>query len=122
MKKLITLLLLIAAIGINAQTTVKIKSKSALGDSILINRGALEVTPLPTGSGSDTIRSIDYKLSPTRDTLQTMIVQITSYNKNAMVIQTDYLPVQQSLFTKWKVLINALDAYIQAQRKRLIKL
>jgi hypothetical protein len=122
MKNLIIILLLVVTTGINAQTTVKIKSKSALGDSILINRGALEVTPLPTGSGSDTIRSIDYKLSPTRDTLQTMIVQITSYNKNAMVIQTDYLPVQQSLFTKWKVLINALDAYIQAQRKRLIKL
>ena len=121
MKKLLTILILFAAIRSNAQI-IKIKSKSILADSIWINRGAIEVAPLPTGNGSDTIRSIDYKIYPSRDTLQTMTIQVSSYNKNAGLIMTDYVQASESLYGRWKPIITAIDTYIQAQRKRISKL
>lgn len=122
MKKIFTLLLLIAAIGANAQILIKIKSKSALADSIWINRGAAETPPIPNGSSTDTVRSWDYKLCPNRDTLQIMNVIVNYYNKSGSLMMTDYLQIPQSLFNRWKVLLNALDAYIVAQRKRINKL
>ncbi len=122
MKNTIIFLLLIAAIGAKAQTAIKIKSKSPLADSIWINRGAIEVSPLATGNGADTIRSIDYCFSPARDTLGNFIIYVASYNKVAGLVLTDRLFVSQALYSKWKVLINALDAYIIAQRKRINKL
>lgn len=116
----IIILLLIAAIGSHAQT-IKIKSKSVLADSIWVVRSAIEIAPTPTGSGSDTIRSIIYQISPGRDTLGSMSIQIYSYNKSAGLIATDYITASQTLYSRWKSLITAIDTYILAQRKRLVK-
>lgn len=111
MKKVIIFLLLIAAIGASAQTAAtKIKSKSALADSIWLNRGAIEVSPIQTGNGSDTIRSIDYKFHSNRDTLSSMTIEINSYNKNGGLLATDFITVPQTLYSRWKALITPLDA------------
>lgn len=115
MKKYLTFLLLLVAIGSNAQT-VKIKSKSALADSIYINRGALEVIPFLTSSDSTMVRSIDYCFRPNRDTLQAFQIEVRMYDKNAGYIASTFSSAPANLFLKWLGLITKIDNYVLKKR------
>jgi hypothetical protein len=118
MKKYLTLVLLIVAIGAHAQT-VKIKSRSALADSIYINRGAVEVVPFVTGADSTMIRSMDYTFNPRRDTLQNFNVEVRLYDNNAKYVQSSFFSVPGNLFLKWQAIITKIDNYVT--KKRLVK-
>jgi hypothetical protein len=117
MKKYLTFLLLIATISVQAQT-VQITSK-ALGDLIWINRNALEIVPFATGADSTIIRSIDYRFTAQRDTLQQFNIEVRMYDKNASYIASYNMVAPGSIFLKWAGIVNKLDNY--TLKKRLIK-
>lgn len=121
MKTYLTFLLLIAAIGSNAQILVKIKSKSALADSIYINRGASELVLFVVNATGDTARSMDYSFSATSDTLLTTKVEVKLYDKRAGCINTASIIMPDGQFNKWTVLNNRLLLYIQSALKRVSK-
>ncbi len=115
MKKYLTFLLLIVAIGVQAQT-IKIKSKSVLADSIWINRGAIEVMPFLTGSDSTMIRSVDYSFSSKRDTLLPFVIELRMYDKNAGFVSASVLSAPGNLFLKWAAIITKIDNYVTKKR------
>ncbi len=117
MKKSIIILLLFAAIGSSAQT--KIKSKSALADSIWLNKGAIEIQPFLTTSDSIMVRSMDYKFTALRDTTNVINIEVRLYDKNAGYISSAFLTASGSLFLRWAGLINKLDVF--TLKKRLNK-
>jgi hypothetical protein len=120
MKKIIIIPLLIAAIGAFGQTQVVSK---VLGDNIWLVKGSFEITPIIATIKGDTARSVNYTLTVGRDTSSTTSYQISInlFDKSGAVLATDFISLTPSQYPKWTALINALDAYVQNKRPRLIK-
>lgn len=121
MKKIITLVLLIAAITANAQMT-KVKSKSALADSIWLPKAGLEINPIIISAQGDTARSIDYVIHPSRDTTASFAVDVRYFNKSGAQITSYSAAITPSFFAKWTALITKLDLYISTHINRINKL
>jgi hypothetical protein len=121
MKTYLTFLLLIAAIGVNAQTMIKVKSKSALADSIWMpkyGQEAVFITVTPLG---DTVRSVDYYMTITSDTTLVAPLQIRYYDKTGAVLSTVQKQMPAGTFLKWTLLETKIYTWIFNNTKRLAK-
>ncbi len=118
MKKIITILLLTAAIGAKAQTQ---RIKSYLGDSIkLVNPYCRQFTPIIVTMNGDTARSIIWSVGPiSRDSTAGTVITVTLFDKNANVLINKNLPIMESAYTKWSGLFTAIDNYIHNQISRV---
>lgn len=119
MKKYITLLFLIAAIGASAQTRV---TSVALGDQIWLPRGAVEIAPIPINMAKDSVRTMSYTFLSPRDTTAVTIISVFGYDKNGTAIYNTQISLVGTAYRKWKSLITPLDSYISTQLKRITQL
>lgn len=119
MKKLIILPLLIVAIGVFGQTTVTSK---ALGDQIVLQKSAFEITPIIATANGDTARSISWMTDRLlRDTTTAFSVTVTLYDKSGNGLSTVNQTIPAGTFAKWAAFISKIDTYILNQKKRLVK-
>jgi hypothetical protein len=121
MKKLIIFAFLLAAIGAHAQLT-KIKSKSALADSIWLPKGARECQPIIVTTYGDTARSFYYNVDFGRDTTSTVTITPMVFNKQGTQLRIETLTMPGASYRKWGLLIVPLDAYIHNQFPRITPL
>jgi PKD repeat protein len=118
MKKLITIFILMSAIGAKAQTS---RIKSYLGDSITVIKGYKQLTPIIITVTGDTARSILwYTGNISRDSTAQTSINIIFYDKNANVLDTKSIGIAESAYTKWSTLFNAVDNYIHNQISRIV--
>ena len=117
MKKYITFLLLIAAIGAKAQ--VKIKSIAG-GDSIVLPKGCYEIKPVVVTAMGDTARSMTWCTNQMqRDTLIGFNLNVSLFNKNGAQIAV--FGMQMPPLQNVQLYLNMLDNYISQQNKRFVK-
>lgn len=115
------MLMVVATAAFSQNTITKIKSK-ALGDSISVQRGSLEITPIIVTANGDTARSMGwYTTSVARDTTIGFNAVITLYDKTAQPIAVVSQQVPGQVFTRWLLFLNKVDNYILNQRRRIIK-
>jgi hypothetical protein len=95
MKTIITFLLMIAAIGVNAQT----KIRSNEGDTVLVPKGAYVIDKMVATSLTDTARSVTYSITQMqRDTTVGFFIRVVFYNKQgAEISNAGYLQLLQPL-------------------------
>lgn len=118
MKTYITLLLLIAAISVKAQTTT-VTSKD-LGDQIVLQRAAFEITHIIVTLNGDTARSMRYNItSVSRDTTAGFQATVMVYDKRGQLLTTNQIAVPGNFFLKWAGFITKLDNYLL--KNRLVK-
>lgn len=118
MKGLVTLAFLLAAFGAHAQFT-RVKSKSALADSIWLPKGAREMQPIVVNTHGDTARSFCYVVDFSRDTTGMTTIQPSVYDKYGNLLKGEYLLMPGSNYKKWGLLIVPLDSYIHTQYPRI---
>ncbi len=120
MKKYLTLLFLIAAIGVNAQTMIKVKSKNlTLADSIWMPKYGREIVTIPANVVGDTVRSVDYCYRATCDTTINFPIEIHYYNKAGTLLSSFTLSVPASQFLKWTALETKLFNFIFTNTRKL---
>lgn len=120
MKKYLTLLFLIAAIGTSAQTMIKVKSKNlTLADSIWMPKYGREIINIPANVVGDTVRSVDYCYKATSDTTINFPIEIHYYNKAGTLLSTFTLSVPANQFLKWTALETKLFNFIFTNTRKL---
>lgn len=119
MKKLTLIIaFLIVAIRVFSQTTV---TSRALGDRIVLQVAAFEITPIIVSALGDTARSMSWVAYPIRrDTTSVFTVTSILYNKNGVVLNSIDTQVPGTFFLKWAGFITRMDNYILNQRRRLV--
>lgn len=121
MKTYLTILFAIAAISVQAQTMIKIKSKSAIADSIWMPKYGQEIMNITANAQGDTVRSIDYLIHVTSDTTVTFPVQINYYDKNGTIMTTVSKQMPANVYLKWTALETKLYTWIFNNTRRLSK-
>jgi hypothetical protein len=117
MKKYITFLLLVAAIGVNAQN--KIKSK-ALGDSITIPKGSFEIKPLIVTAQGDTARSLTWStIQMQRDTTVGFKINIILFDKYGLKLSDFGLNAPP--LTNTAAYLNGIDNFVMYLTPRISK-
>lgn len=119
MKKNLVLVLLMIAIGANAQTKVK---STALADSIWIVKGGYEISPTVVNLAGDTARSAIYNITFSRDTTSIPITTIMLFDKHGGQIVSLTQSADANTYENWASLIPFLDNFIQNVYKRIVKL
>ena len=120
MKNYLILLFLIAAIGVNAQTMIKVKSKNlALADSIWMPKYGREIINIPANVVGDTVRSVDFIYHATCDTTINFPIEIHYYNKAGALLSTFTLSVPATQFLKWTALETKLFNFIFTNTRKL---
>jgi len=121
MKKYLTLLFLIVAIGSKAQNLVTVTSVFD-GKTIAKPLGGIETQPVAIGATTDTVRSYIYDVTFSRDTTATVTINAYAYDKTGTQLYQRRLVLTASTYKKWKSLITPIDAFILIQLKRLSQL
>ena len=120
MKKYLTFAFLIAAISVQAQTMIKVKSKNlTLADSILMPKYGKEIINIPANVVGDTVRSVDFIYHPTCDSTAQFTLEVRYYNKIGQLLSTFPLSVPPGIFLKWTALEAKLFQYIFANTRKL---
>lgn len=120
MKKYLTILFLIVAIGVNAQTMIKVKSKNlTLADSIWMPKYGKEIVNIPANVIGDTVRSVDFIYHATSDTTINFPIEIHYYNKSGMLMSSFTLYVPASQYLKWTALETKLFNFIFTNTRKL---
>ena len=119
MQKTITLILLVVAIGVQAQTRIKSK---ALGDSITIQKSAFEIAPIIVTPQGDTARSLYwYTTAIGRDTTIGFNVVVNMYDKYGVVLTTISNAIPGNVWAHWLLFTSKMDVFILNQRRRFVK-
>lgn len=117
MKKYITFLLLIAAIGVKAQN--KVKSK-ALGDSIIVPKGAFEINPIIVTAQGDTARSVTWTTNQMRrDTTIGFGINVVLFSKNGNQLST--FDISAPPLTNTAAYLNGIDNFVMYLTPRISK-
>jgi hypothetical protein len=122
MKKYLTFLLLIAAIGANAQTMIKVKSKNlTLNDSLWMPKYGQEIVNIPANALGDSVRSVDILAHITSDTTINIQLELRYYDKSGSLLTTVKKDMPASVYSKWTALQTKLYTWIFLNTKRLAK-
>lgn len=122
MKKYLTFLLLIAAIGVNAQTMIKVKSKNlTLADSIWMPKYGQEIIKISANTQGDTVRSVDILARITSDTTINIPIEIRYYDKSGVLLSTLKKDMPSNIYLKWTALETKIYTWIFNNTRQLAK-
>lgn len=122
MKKYLTFLLLIAAIGVNAQTMIKVKSKNlTLADSIWMPKYGQEIIKITANAQGDTVRSVDILARITSDTTINIPIEIRYYDKSGALLSTLKKDMPSNIYLKWTALETKIYTWIFNNTRQLAK-
>lgn len=117
MKKLLFMLLLFVTANAMAQVQDSVLSKSEIGDSIVMYKGAIELEPFEVGVNSDTVRSMTVNLlDVTSDTTLSILSYVRLFDKNCKQLQEFNIVIPPTVPRNWTARFN----YIVGQRKKLV--
>lgn len=122
MKTYLTFLLLIAAIGVNAQTMIKVKSKNlTLADSIWMPKYGQEIIKISANTQGDTVRSVDILARITSDTTINIPIEIRYYDKSGVLLSTLKKDMPSNIYLKWTALETKIYTWIFNNTRQLAK-
>lgn len=122
MKTYLTFLLLIVAIGVNAQTMIKVKSKNlTLADSIWMPKYGQEIIKITANAQGDTVRSVDILARITSDTTINIPIEIRYYDKSGALLSTLKKDMPSNIYLKWTALETKIYTWIFNNTRQLAK-
>lgn len=121
MKKLIFFLFLFGAFqAVKAQSVVDTVVSVSQGDSIVIQKGGIEIQPVVANSNGDSARSMNfYAFDVKSDSTQGCQTYVQLFDKTGKVLDVFNQPIPASVVNQWKIDPTVMFDYIISKRPRL---